>query len=49
MTFIGLTKGINPFCVSGFSSGTGFSGIFTILAEKFLDKVKEDLGAWVSF
>lgn len=48
MTFIGLTKGIDPFCVSGFSSGTGFSGIFTILAEKILDKLRKSLGPWVS-
>lgn len=48
MTIIGVTKGINPFCMSGFSSGTGVSGIFTIFAEKVLDFMRKTLGSWVS-
>ena len=48
MTMIGLTKGINPFCVSGFSSGTGLSGVFAIGAGRVMDFLKNQLGSWVS-
>ena len=49
MTMIGMTKGINSYCVSGFAAGTGFSGVFVILAQKVLDSLKEKFGGWVRF
>ena len=48
MTLYGITKSVNSHCVSGVSTGTGFSGIFAILALTVIDHLRETTGVWVS-
>jgi hypothetical protein len=47
MTMLGITKFINPFCVTGFTTGTGLSGVFSIFAVKLVDKLRVKFGSWV--
>jgi hypothetical protein len=49
VTLFGIVKGINSFCVSGLSTGSGLSGVFTIVLAKFMDVLKDAFGNWVTF